>query len=1050
MFSGGRHLSSIPFPSLVERESSHCRWSVGIPSRVIVLLFLLPLDLHAQVRVHRFSNIGVEQGLSHFRCYDLIQDHIGYLWVATKDGLNRYDGYHFNVFKHDESDSSSVSDNLITAVCEDSQGNIIVGTQAGVLQRFIRSTETFEPLTKKMFTRSNTPGPIRFIYKDPSGCLWVGVPGNGLYEIRRQNESSDNQSAEQQVIHYVKNDRSLKSLSSNFVYSVFMDRAGVMWACTDNGLDALPPGAAEFKQYKHSPNDLNTIVSNTVISAFEDDVGVLWIGTDEGLDQMDQYRTHVAHYRHSASDKTSLSQDFVTSICGQDKRYLWVGTLGGLNKLDRLTGEFERFLHDPRDPNSLVNDYVVKILKDAEGNLWMATDRGLSKNDPRTDQFGYYRIDPDIFGPQSVTAILVDREGFLWLGTDYGIRRVDRMLHPVLKPRSAQSKGSLYGSYIQSIIQDKTGVIWVGTNDGGLNRYNKDGTFDHYLWSTTRASDAVLSMCEDKDGDLWIGTTGEGLLRFNPEKKRFECFNHDPRVPGSLSNNKVECVLIDRSNILWAGTGGGLDRLDLSAMSNAPLSFVHFRHAGSLTESISNDRVSALCEGREGLLVATNIGLDLLDAQSNTFQHLLVNGQSFSGSILRIFEDDHGNLWLSTMQDGLYRLDPSTGELEQFDDEDGLQGKRFYYGAAKSKSGKLLFGGENGFNIFHPDSIRRSVDHPFTVLTGFKVYDKPLNINTYAQEPTVDLNYDQNFFAFEFAALDLTSPSKNHYMYMLDGLDRDWVRVGTRRTASYTNIDPGRYSFRVRGSNRDGVWSDKELAIAVVVKPPYWATWWFRTLLAASVISFLAGLYRYRVNRLLEIQRLRSSIASDLHDDIGSSLGSIALASDMIQSSRRLPKETRDQLVEIGAAARSTAETLRNIVWVLSPSYDTVEKLVLKLKDEAAMMLRGIEYSFRFVPSEKDVFLPMEIRRNIILVYKESLYNIARHANATLVDISIEAEQHQVHLRIADNGKGFDKLAKYNGNGMKNLVNRGEKLGKIKIRSEIGKGTEIRLTAKIP
>lgn len=1007
-----------------------------------------------QIRVHRFSNISVEQGLSHFRSYDILQDRTGYLWIATMDGLDRYDGYNFTVFRHDDRDSGSISDNVITSLCEDKRGNLWVGTKNGVLQRFLASSHKFERYSISSETDGVVRNSIRSIYEDPYGILWIGTESAGLYRVNLpSNDNSLNRMEQFDYENYLHNPSDSSSLGSNSIRSVSMDNEGVLWVCTDNGLDALVPESKQFRHFRHDPRDPNSISSNIVVSVFEDKSGVLWIGTGGGgLDALDKFRSTITHYKNSPNDRATLSHDFVTSIYEQDSRFLWVGTQIGLNRLDRSTGKFTRFMHEPSDPTSLIHDYVVKVFQDNSGTVWIATDRGISKMIKRTNEFLHYRHEPDRFALQSVTAILEDSKNYLWIGTENGAKRFDRIQGKMIHYKPGSSRWNLLGEYVQAIIEDHLGNIWIGTL-GGLNRHNADGSFEHFTWPAIKGSAFVMTLSEDRDGRLWIGTTGDGLLSFDISQKRFDSYTYDPAIPTSIRNNNVPAVLIDKSNILWVGTeGGGLSKLDLEQSGDSQKVFTHFRHDVSRVGSISSDRVHALCEDRNGgLWIATGDGLDLYNRKQNTFEHVLSNSHSFGGLILAIVEDGNGHLWLSTMQNGLYVLDPATKRFEKYDADDGLQSNRFYYARAKSKTGEIFLGGENGFTVFHPDSITKNTNAPNVALTEFRLFEKPTRLDSITTHGmNIELDYQQNYFSFEFAALDFTEPWKNEYMYKLDGLDKDWVSSGRRRTASYTNIDPGRYVFRVRGSNSDRVWSEKELVIPLTIEPPYWATWWFRGLLSILVLGIVVSLYKYRVAKLLEIERMRLRIASDLHDDIGGSLASIALTSDDIQSGTELTTSKKRQLAEISKTARKTAESLRDMVWVLSPSCDTADSLVLKLKDEASLMLQFIEYSFAFDEQQKEVILDMDLRHNVILIFKEALHNVVKHSKATFVSIEVEVRRNELGLRIHDNGIGFDRSVKRKGNGLENMKQRGARFGTLQIDSHGQKGTTILLAARIP
>jgi len=971
-----------------------------------------------------------------------MQDSVGFLWIATMDGLNRYDGYEFRVFKHDEADSTSISENAVTALCQDARGNLWVGTWGGALNMFDYFTESFIRYPDYDIISGF---PIKSIYMDKFGNLWVCSLGGGLTKVVFADDSGS-----PSFVHFEKDPSNPGSLGSNRVYSSLVDNSGALWVGTDEGLDVLQLGTKRFEHHRHDPKDHSSLSDNIVISIYEDISGLIWIGTGKGLDVFDRDRGIVSQYS-SSDDSSSTGFAFVMSIYEQDSRFLWVGTQIGLNKLDRHTGKFTRYMHDPADPNSLPNNYITKVIEDKSGNIWLATDRGLSKLVKKTQEFAHYRHEPNRFASQAVTSILEDTKGRLWIGTEAGVKRFDHAMNKVVQYKFGSTPGNLRGAYVQAMFEDRKGNIWIGTLGGGLNRWiEEQERFDFWKWNKDPAGGDVMSICGDPGGDLWLGTRGEGLVRFEPEEERFERYVHEPGNPKSLSNNTVPVIIGGQTGVLWIGTeGGGLNRL---AISSVPL-FEQHKHNLTDLRTIADDMITALCEDDEGnLLIATGNGLDMYQRQQRQFEHLLKNDEDFAGLILGIVADDNGVLWFSTDQNGVYSFDRKSRALRHFDIDDGLQSNRFYFGVFKGRNGEILLGGENGFTMFHPDSITRNAHSPRIVLTGVRVFDKPFEpmVSTMPLKE-LHLRYDQNYFSFVFSALDYTTPSQNEYMYKLEGLNNNWIHSRASRLATYTNIDPGTYVFRVRGSNNDRIWNAEELAVKVIIDPPYWMTWWFRSLMVVTVIGILFLIHQYRLSKLLEIEKMRLRIAGDLHDDIGSSLGSIALTSDLIQANDGLRLVEKEQLAEISKAARRTAESLRDIVWVINPTSDKIGNLALKLKDEAASMLRGIDYSFEFAEKREDSSLDMEYRHNIMLVYKEILHNIVKHSAARSVRISIEANEDEFRMRVRDDGIGFDPSKTHNGNGLVNLKRRAQKMGgEIIISSECQKGTEITLNVKIP
>jgi ligand-binding sensor domain-containing protein/two-component sensor histidine kinase len=817
---------------------------------------------------------------------------------------------------------------------------------------------------------------------------------------------------------------------------------------TGDGLDMLAPGSGEFRHIKHDPRDPSSLSHNTVTAIHEDGSGLLWIGSGGGGLQTLDRRT--GRFKRLGTADSDLHAGFITTIHSENTRYLWIGTLGGLIRLDKATGRFSRFRHDPRDPWSLANDYVTKVSGDRSGHIWILTDRGLSKHVNLTEKFGHFRHEVDPFARQSVTAAIEDRRGRLWIGTEHGVKVLDREASKTTHYPSGVHRGALRGEYVQSIFEDHRGFIWIGTMDGGLNRFVEgEETFRHYPCRKL-ATTNVMSICEDRDHNLWIGTYGQGLLTLRQRAETVEIFEGGLNDSADIVHPIVPCVWADSEGDIWIGTeGGGLARVSPSKTPRVE----RFLHDPEDRRTISSNRVHAIYEDSEGSLwISTGSGLDLFDRETRTFDHVLSSGEHFVGSILTIVKDDGGRLWLSTVQNGVYSFHKESNALRSYDVDDGLQGNRFYYAATRLSSGEILLGGENGYNIFDPDSLVPNSYRPTVVLTGLRIFNKPVDIKKSISElGELLLPYNQNYLTLDFSLLDYTVPSKNRYEYRLEGIDRNWVQSRGTHSATYTNIDPGTYIFRVRGSNSHGIMSKNGLVLKIVIDPPFWRTWWFFCLTGISILGVLGLGYRYRISKIIEIQDIRWRIARNLHDGIGSSLASIALTSDELRDRHSLKQEVREELREVSDTARETSEALSDMVWVMKPNCDKLEVLLLKLKGEASRMLHGLKYSIDVIQTEDKLVPDMWFNHNVLLIFKEALHNVLKHSQARNVEIQVEIKRDEFTIRIHDDGIGFNPHEANGGDGFRNMMRRATDLGGlIDIRAEKGKGAEIRLVVRIP
>ena len=461
-----------------------------------------------------------------------------------------------------------------------------------------------------------------------------------------------------------------------------------------------------------------------------------------------------------------------------------------------------------------------------------------------------------------------------------------------------------------------------------------------------------------------------------------------------------------------------------------------------------------------------------------------------------MYEDDDGNLWVGTWGSGISRFTPATGELRQFternglpnnfikgilcdnrnnlwiaterglsrfsmkeerfrnfDVHDGVQGNLFYSGSCwKGRDGRLYFGGENGLNAFYPDSIKDEEFSPPVVITALRVVDQPRALSkTLSSIDNIVLTHEENMFSFEFVALDYSAPERNQYAYRLEGFNNNWTEAGARRYASYTHLDPGEYHFVVRGTNSDGIWSNTLAGVSITILPAYWQTWWFRGGVLVAVFSLLYGFFRYRLNKLLEIERTRSAIATDLHDDIGASLTSIALFSDLARKEiTSHPSQAAERLQRIADSSRVLLDKMNDIVWSINPENDSLEDIFLRMKELAVGMLgaKGIEYGIDIPAKIPDIKLPMSVRRNLFLIYKEILHNIVKHSQSTRTEITVgfESGQSMLTIQVNDNGKGFDPVTAKRGYGLNNIEKRAELLhAKVRFTSAVDSGSAVNL-----
>ncbi len=800
-----------------------------------------------------FERISLEQGLSQVSVNQILQDQMGFIWLATQDGLNRYDGYTFTVYRPDPANPDSIGHRYITALAEDKKsGDLWIGTPAGL--------DHFNRATGKFFHYRNIPGrpdslsgnAISAVYVDSAGAIWVGTAGSGLNRLDPVTGA---------WTRFVQSAGEPSSLSDNAVTSILEDHVGGLWVGTQTGgLNLYHPTSGGFERFVFRENTSNSLSGNHVTAIYEDQRGTLWVGTGgAGLNQFDRQKK--SFYRHRVSPQPfSISHNMITSIVEDQQGALWVGTYGGgINLFDRTTGRFFSFRNLPDNTSSLSDNFVLSLYLDQGGILWVGTlGSGLNK-----------------------------------------LNRAPRLFTHISRSSISPSGQSLSSNLVWAIQEDRTRNLWVGTQVG-LDRYElSSGRWSYYRHDpanpNTLGSGAVLALELDGTAAVWIGTSGAGLNHFDRLDDQFTRYTHDPDIPQSLANNTVTSLMMDRRGKLWVGTGNGLDLFDQGQRG-----FIHIRpRSGDLwlgegdciyaifedvngtlwlgtdgsglisyspgsgrsrqylpsaddkgAGSIHSQVVFSVYQDRQGIFwLGTNNGLERFDPGNETFILYGARDGLPSEVVYGILEDERGYLWLST-NDGLVKFESGVGVISVYGVDDGLQSREFNSGAYfRNAFGEMYFGGVNGFNIFDPESlsqVRPSI--PPVVLTGLTQHGAPL-LHSQPVETIQDitLRWPDNAFEFEFAALTFAHPAKNEYAYFLEGFDKDWNYISNKRYGRYTNLPGGRYTLRLKASDNNGVWNEAGVSIRVEVIPPIWQRRWFQGLIILVLALIALGVYRMRV-----------------------------------------------------------------------------------------------------------------------------------------------------------------------------------------------------------
>jgi ligand-binding sensor domain-containing protein/signal transduction histidine kinase len=804
-----------------------------------------PNPLHSRTTSVRFDRITVEDGLSQNAVLTIFQDHRGFIWMGTEDGLNKYNGYDFSIYKHDPEDPTTLADSLVSKIYEDQEGVLWLGTRSG-LDRYNPSEDTFTHFQNDPSDPTSLSGTwVIAITEDREGTLWIGTDDGGLNRFNPETES---------FTHYTHDPDDPKSISDDSARVIYEDSRGNLWIGTRDGLNRFNRQSQTFYHHNNAPDDPFSLSGENISAILEDKQGTIWIATEgSGLYYFQESRNSLSQLQNNPLNPNSLSHDRVRALYEDQAGNLWVGTQNGLDQLDPNGYSFIHFLHDPGDPYSLSSNSIWSIYEDRTGGLWFGTyGGGVSKYTHSGNKFTLYQnraTDPNSLSDNMVWSIAKDQLGALWIGTfNGGLNRLDpsrnvfsHYRHDPVDPHSLSSDD------VRAILQDSSGTLWIGTS-GGLDRFDAQaGNFIHYRHDpenpNSLSENRVLVLLEDRSGYLWIGTRSAGLNRLDPNSGEFTRFQHNEDDETSLSDNRIWSLYEDRTGAIWVGTLGGLNLWEESTQK-----FIRYNHDPENPQSLSNDAIFSIYEDETGAIwIGTwGDGLERFNRDTQTFTHYTEKQGLPNNVIYGIEPDNEGNLWMSTNM-GLSRFDPRTETFKNYDVRDGLQNNEFNVGAHfRASDGKLYFGGIQGFNSFYPDQVMDNPNIPPVVITTFATFNQTVQTDLPDGEE-IHLSYKDNYISFEFAALDYSAPEKNLYAYKLEGFDRDWIEAGTRRYASYTNLKGGDYIFRVIGSNNDGVWNEVGTSILIRITPPIWETWWFIGIIAIAVLALTITGFRLRV-----------------------------------------------------------------------------------------------------------------------------------------------------------------------------------------------------------
>jgi len=881
-----------------------------------------------------FHYLTADDGLSANNANIILRDDKDYVWIGTpENGINRYNSTQLKIYRNDPKNPESLSDNGVTCIAEDAEKQLWVGTYNG-LNLYSPDHDSFirffnDPKDSNSISNNH----INCIFKDKQGKLWIGT--NGHEGLNRWDPASKKFKR-----FRVFDPKSKVEFGS--IASIAQDKDGTIWIAgsADNGIMHFEPDKVEFTFYTST----SILSLKAIQKLFVDNDNQIWISTyGSGLFSFDPTTNKFTKY-NSLGDGKGTNGKILSNIIQEDKNHLLIGVdQGGLNRYNKQTKLFEYIKYQSGNPTGLNNNGIWYLYKDTEGILWVGTSAGgVNFSNPKSEKFRLFRNipgEPNSLVYNVVNSFFEDSDGLIWINTDGGGISV-------YNPRTGNFKNyknkpsdpfSLPCNVIRQTVEDRNHNFWMGTWDGGYIKLDpKTEKFTRYLPESPKPYDlpvrTVWYNIIDSKGMMWLSMHGNGIVLFDPDKGITKRFRHDPEQEGSLSSNHVNFLYEDSHSNIWACTSGGLNYFD-------PLTNT-FK---VIRVGLVNDYFWSLGEDKEGCYWGGNVKNDLVRFKADGTVVKIYNASNGlpDSRINGILEDSKNNIWVSS-NEGISRINYKTGEIRNFLEGDGLQGKGFLRNSGlKTRSGKMYFGGTNGFNSFYPDSIKDNPFLPKVHIDEFLLFNQPVILGepnsplhkSIDQTRELVLSWKQSVFSFGFVAVNYTHPEKNLYAYKMEGFDKDWNYTdASRRLATYTNLDAGEYTFRVKASNNDGVWNETGTSLKITILPPWWRTWWFNLFVVLCILSAASGFYFYRVNRLKKQKKYLEGIIelrtheinvknsklleqtetlSQINEVLVERNQQIEMRDEEIQATNEYLKDTNEQLIEKQEIILLQAEELK-------------------------------------------------------------------------------------------------------------------------------------------
>jgi ligand-binding sensor domain-containing protein/signal transduction histidine kinase/AraC-like DNA-binding protein len=987
------------------------------------LMLLICTSLYAQKPIV-FNHLTLENGVSQNSVMAITQDKNQLIWMGTRHGLNRYDGYRFKIYTNSSDNHNSISDNVITTLLSDSKGRLWVGTENG-LNIYNEKTDRFLRINKKSSAKSFSCDSVECVYEDPQKNVWIGTY-NGLNLVI---------DAEKQIFKKFLFDKPNYKSGLNYVFSVFKDDQQNLWAGTFNGLVRIyqVKGKYHFEIFRHKTNDASSISSNAVKSIVIDKQKRLWLGTYNGLNLFDYKHKTFTRYQTSATDPNALVNNDIRKLTCDKAGNIWIGTQEGLSILDPNTRKFSNYRYDPEQNNGLSQNSIHSIFQDLSGSMYVGTFyKGVNVIYPSATPFTVYRNSKKQQGLSSniVSAMAEDQLHNLWIGTEGGgLNYINRSNHSFTYYKSEPNNSNgLNSNLIKTLCLNKNGQLLVGTHRGGLYLFNPSA---HYFKKITNVRDVkntpggaeVIAITEDSNGTVWVGSR-DGLSTLTRTNGVYAGTTVKSILEQSLRNKYIQVIFEDKAKNLWIGTKAGLYAYNPLSKRITPY---YYKNKGN---GLKSDYINCIVQIQNGnICIGTAFGgLSIFDNKTRTFKNYSEKDGLPNSNVFGVIEDEEKNLWISTDK-GLSKLVTTTGKFINYTKSDGLAGNDFNIRSfLKDSRGELFFGGYDGLTAFYPKQIDINKNRSPITFTGLKLFNQPVEVNgtdgilkeDIKNTPHITFKHDQNNFSIDFALLNYIKPEKNSYSYILKGHSKDWVKTDIP-SVSYADLPSGNYTFMVTGNNNDGNPSGKAASINVTVLPPFWATWWAYLIYLAFFSGLLFLIVRYLFVRALlkrteDIQKMKLNFFTYVAHEIRTPLTLILGPLENLSNQHQTDTELNRQLIPIKNNANRLMRLITELMdfrkaetghLTLHVTEDNIIEFINEIFISFSHLAQSSHIQYEFVHAEENIDLFFDKRQ-----LEKVIFNLLSNAfkfcdEGGKISVSVLEMDDEVSISISDNGVGI-------------------------------------------